>query len=45
MRRPERRQKVTKGEVYICSKDWNMALKKLSVKFPSRYNYDRVHQP
>ena len=23
---------------YICSNDWNFALKKLSIEFPDRYN-------
>ena len=23
---------------YVCSHDWNSALKKLSIKFPTRYN-------
>ena len=36
---PDYKTKSGKGSIrYICSKDWNMALKKLSVKFPSRYN-------
>ena len=36
---PDYKTKSGKSSIrYVCSQDWNLALKKLSIKFPTRYN-------
>ena len=40
---PDYKTKSGKSSIrYVCSNDWNFVLKRLSIKFPDKYNSCRV---